>query len=117
MVEQERLEALVEEVKVLGDKARLRIVSLLRNRELCACDLIEVLEISQPAVSQHMRRLRQSKLVKERREGQWTYYSLNSENILLTKILPLVPIIEEDEILLQEFREGKAKERRLLNEC
>lgn len=91
------LEYLVEEFKALGDKTRLRILSLLRNRELCVCDLTEVLNISQPGVSQHIRKLRQSGLVKERRGGQWTYYSLNEDNPLIKVLLPLVPVIQEDE--------------------
>ncbi|MEL7655707.1 MAG: metalloregulator ArsR/SmtB family transcription factor [Bacillota bacterium] len=117
MNETETLETLVEEFKALGDKTRLRIISLIRNQELCVCDLTEVLEISQPGVSQHMRRLRQSGLVKERRGGQWTYYSLNDENPFMEIILPLIPVIQEDEKRLQEFREGKEKARRMLNEC
>ncbi|AGA68486.1 putative transcriptional regulator [Desulfitobacterium dichloroeliminans LMG P-21439] len=117
MDEMQTLESLVEELKVLGDKTRLRIISLLRNRELCVCDLTEVLEISQPGVSQQMRRLRQSGLAKERRGGQWTYYSLNEENHCIGIILPMIPVIKEDEERLKEFLEGKEKERRILNEC
>ncbi|ACL19269.1 transcriptional regulator, ArsR family [Desulfitobacterium hafniense DCB-2] len=117
MNETEILESLVEEFKALGDKTRLRIISLIHNQELCVCDLTEVLEISQPGVSQHMRRLRQGGLVKERRGGQWTYYSLNEDNPFIEVILPLIPVIQEDEKRLQEFREGKEKARRMLNEC
>ena len=92
-----RLERMVEEFKVLGDKTRLRIISLLQGRELCVCDLTEVLEISQPGVSQHMRRLRQAGFVNERRGGQWIYYSLNRENRLLHILMPTFPEFEEDE--------------------
>ena len=109
MHEMQSLEYLVEEFKTLGDKTRLRILGLLRNQELCVCDLTEVLEISQPGVSQHMRRLRQSGLVKERRGGQWTYYSLNGENPFLGMILPLIPVIPKDEECLNHAKgcEGK----------
>lgn len=117
MHEMESLENLVDEFKTLGDKTRLRILSLLRNRELCVCDLTEVLEISQPGVSQHMRRLRQSGLVKERRGGQWTYYSLNGENPFLRMVLPVIPEIKEDEKRLQEFQEVKQNDRRNFDEC
>jgi len=91
------LEALAEEFKVLGDKTRLRILSLLKGRELCVCDLTEVLEISQPAVSQHMRRLRQGGFVNERRAGQWIYYSLHMENQRVVLLLPMFLKVEEDE--------------------
>lgn len=92
-----RIEAMVEEFKVLGDKTRLRILSLLQGRELCVCDLTEVLEISQPGVSQHMRRLRQAGFVNERRGGQWIYYSLNMGNPLIILLLPTFPKVKEDE--------------------
>ncbi len=91
------LEAMVEEFKVLGDKTRLRILSLLQGRELCVCDLTEVLEISQPGVSQHMRRLRQIGFVHERRGGQWIYYSLNMGNPLLYLLMPTFLKVAEDE--------------------
>lgn len=92
-----RIEEMAEEFKVLGDRTRLRILALLQGRELCVCDLTEVLEISQPGVSQHMRRLRQAGFVHERRGGQWIYYSLNMGNPLLDLLMPTFPKVEEDE--------------------
>lgn len=97
MGSESRIEEMAEEFKVLGDKTRLRILSLLLGRELCVCDLTEVLGISQPGVSQHMRRLRQVGFVHERRGGQWIYYSLNMENALLGSLMPTFPNFEEDE--------------------
>lgn len=92
------IDAMAEEFKVLGDKTRLRILALLQGRELCVCDLTEVLGISQPGVSQHMRRLRQVGFIHERREGQWIYYSLNIGNTLLDLLIPTFPKSEEDEM-------------------
>lgn len=92
-----RIEVMVEEFKVLGDKTRLRMLSLLQGRELCVCDLTEVLEISQPAVSQHMRRLRQAEFVNERRGGQWIYYSLNMGNPMICLLSPMFPNVKEDD--------------------
>ena len=104
MGSEQRIEAMAEEFKVLGDKTRLRILALLRGQELCVCDLTEVLGISQPGVSQHMRRLRQAGYVHERRGGQWIYYSLNREHPLLNLLLPTLPKLDEDEEKL-----GRAK--------
>lgn len=93
------LDRLSEQFKVLGDKTRLRIIGLLKERELCVCDLTEVLKISQPGVSQHMRRLKQIGFVKERKEGQWVYYSLNRVHPFL-EILPMIqPVVEDLECL------------------
>ncbi len=67
----------VQVLKILGDKTRLTIVALLMKRELCVCELLEVFEMSQPSISQHLRKLKDAGLVKEARKGQWVYYSLN----------------------------------------
>ncbi|SFI81771.1 ArsR/SmtB family transcription factor [Thermoflavimicrobium dichotomicum] len=70
-------EQLAEFHKALSDKTRLRILALLKVEELCVCELVEILQMTQPAVSQHVRKLKNAKLVKERRNGQWVFYSLD----------------------------------------
>ncbi len=64
--------------KALGDPTRLQILGLLRVRELCVCELADLLPVTQPAVSQHLRRLREVGLVCERRQSYFTYYALSS---------------------------------------
>lgn len=71
------LDMLVDCHKALGDKTRLRILALLKSQELCGCELVEILKMTQPSVSQHLRKLKNAKLVKERREGQWVFYSID----------------------------------------
>lgn len=66
--------------KLLGDKMRLTILSLLKERELCVCEIVEIMHTSQPNVSQHMRKLKDGGLVKEAKRGQWVYYSLNIDD-------------------------------------
>ncbi len=63
--------------KALSDETRLRIVHLIRdNRELCVCELTEALNIIQPKISRHLAILRKSRLLTDRREGQWIFYSI-----------------------------------------
>ncbi|MBN1570207.1 MAG: metalloregulator ArsR/SmtB family transcription factor [Acidobacteria bacterium] len=63
--------------KVLADEARLQMLWLLfNNRELCVCDIMEVLEITQSKASRHLAALRNAGLATDRREGLWSYYSL-----------------------------------------
>ncbi|WP_439328941.1 ArsR/SmtB family transcription factor [Desulfofundulus thermosubterraneus] len=68
--------------KVLGDETRTKILYLLSYRELCVCDLAEILEMSLPAVSHHLRLLKAMRLVKYRREGKMVYYSLDDDHIV-----------------------------------
>lgn len=72
-------ELVAERLKAVADPTRLRIVALLRDRDFCICELVPYFNISQPAVSKHMQRLRAAKLVTEQRKGQWVFYSLAEE--------------------------------------
>lgn len=64
--------------KCLADETRLRILLLIRqNGELCVCELVEALGLSQPKISRHLATLRQCGLLQDRRNGQWVFYSLN----------------------------------------
>jgi len=63
--------------KVLSDPNRLMIVDMLSCGELCACVILEKFPITQPTLSHHMKSLCDCKLVSGRKEGKWTYYSLN----------------------------------------
>jgi len=70
------LKKLRQILKVLGDDTRLRIVNLLSKEELTVTDICFVLKKNQPIVSKHLERLRMMKIVNDRREGNFIYYSL-----------------------------------------
>ena len=65
--------------KALSDANRLMIVDMLSCGELCACVILEKFNITQPTLSHHMKTLCDCGLVSGRKEGKWTYYSLNDE--------------------------------------
>ena len=62
--------------KAMSDPNRLRVLCVLRGRELCACDIIEMLGLAQATVSRHMCLLVQAGLVIARKEGRWMHYRL-----------------------------------------
>lgn len=69
-----------------GNEARLKILYLLEEeRELCPCDLADILGMSIPAVSQHLRKLKDGNIVETRKEGQTIHYSLTQENLKILK--------------------------------
>jgi ArsR family transcriptional regulator, lead/cadmium/zinc/bismuth-responsive transcriptional repressor len=69
-----------------GNEVRLKIVYMLEEeRELCPCDLANILGMSIPAVSQHLRKLKDGNIVETRKEGQTIYYSLTQENLKILK--------------------------------
>ncbi|MBD2436638.1 helix-turn-helix transcriptional regulator [Nostoc sp. FACHB-110] len=61
----------------LSDPLRINVLELLRQRELCVCDLCDALEVSQSKLSFHLKTLKEAGLVNSRQEGRWIYYSLN----------------------------------------
>src|SRR6185369_7910269 len=62
--------------RAFSDRTRLRILHLLRDGELCVCDLVETIGVPQPKVSRHLAYLRRAGLVLARKEGLWSYYKL-----------------------------------------
>ena len=65
--------------KALGDETRLEIVNMLRGRQLCVCEIIDAFTLSQPAISHHLKILRQAGVIDDAKEGKWVFYSLNPE--------------------------------------
>ncbi len=69
--------------KALSDANRLKIVQMLAEGEKCACKLLEAFSITQPTLSHHMKVLCDIDLVKARKDGRWSHYSLNRETLAL----------------------------------
>ncbi|HIK32981.1 MAG TPA: winged helix-turn-helix transcriptional regulator [Oscillatoriales cyanobacterium M59_W2019_021] len=63
--------------RALSEPLRVQIVELLRDRELCVCELCDRLSTSQSKLSFHLKTLKEAQLVRTRQEGRWIYYSLN----------------------------------------
>ena len=72
---------LTELFRIFGDSTRIRILYVLFESEMCVCDLAELLEMGQSAVSHQLRLLRQARLVRCRREGKSSVYMLDDEHV------------------------------------
>ncbi len=81
MPEEDELYDLAELFKVFGDSTRIRILYVLFEAEVCVCDLAEALNMTQSAISHQLKILKQSRLVKGRREGKSVFYSLADEHV------------------------------------
>lgn len=67
--------------KALSDETRLRIFSLLSDEEICACNILEEVNITQPTLSYHMKLLCGCGLVNSRKDGSWMRYTVNTERV------------------------------------
>lgn len=105
----DHIENQVTVLKLLSDETRLLMLKLMQLKDCCVCEFVEIFKMSQPAISQHMRRLREARLVNERRSGKWIIYSLNKNNSyypLLQDVLKHIPS-QKDKLMWLE-RQGLA---------
>jgi len=68
--------------KALGDKTRLRMIYLLRTKELCVCEIMAALNLTQPTASHHLGILENAGIVKDRKEGKWVFYSIAEKELV-----------------------------------
>jgi ArsR family transcriptional regulator len=81
MPKEEVLLDLADFFKVFSDSTRVKILCALRQSEMCVCDIAALLDMTKSAISHQLRTLRQTRLVKHRRDGKVVYYSLDDEHI------------------------------------
>ncbi|MFT8323414.1 MAG: metalloregulator ArsR/SmtB family transcription factor [Bacillus sp. (in: firmicutes)] len=101
----EPIEEVAAVLKLLGDKTRISMLGMLLHNDCCVCEFVELFKMSQPAISQHVRKLKDASLVNEQRRGQWVIYSLNRKNTyfpLVLDILSHIPDQKEKFIWLEQ---------------
>lgn len=92
-------------LKLLGDKTRLTMVKILDVHDCCVCEFVEIFKASQPAISQHVRKLKDAGIVRETRRGQWIIYSLNKESDSYPLVQTLLEHLPSQDYKLQELEE------------
>jgi len=84
-------------LSIAGNEVRLKILFLVNmEKELCPCDLADILEMSVPAISQHIRKIKDAGIITARRDGQTLYYSLNEDKTdILNSIFNSIKLIRK----------------------
>lgn len=99
-------------MKALGDETRVKIFHMLSQGELCACDILDEFDITQPTLSYHMKILNDSGLVNSRRDGIWMKYTINTGNLkALTAFLQDIAAGNLNRIMMQEVQGSDTRER------
>jgi ArsR family transcriptional regulator, arsenate/arsenite/antimonite-responsive transcriptional repressor len=90
--------------KALSDPNRIRIVKMLSERELCMCEIREMLNLSNSTVSQHLTVLRDAKLLLDSKDGKWVNFQLNdkSDDRFIRSVIHLIKSSFEDDEAVQE---------------
>ncbi|KAF1677657.1 transcriptional regulator [Bacillus sp. SKDU12] len=95
------IETMTRCLKTLSDQTRLMMMKLFLEKEYCVCQLVDMFDMSQPAISQHLRKLKNAGFVNEDRRGQWRYYSINKSCAEFGALqFLLYQIDQEDELFL-----------------
>ena len=81
MPSEDTLYDLTELFRIFGDSTRIRILYVLFEAEMCVCDIAQLLNMTQSAISHQLRILKQSRLVKSRRDGKAVFYSLADSHV------------------------------------
>ena len=82
-------------LKVLADPTRLTMLKQMQSGEQCACSFVDCFDISQPAISRHLKMMRQAGLLLERRDKQWIHYRLNETSPFYSIVVDLLDQIEQ----------------------
>ena len=101
---------LIAIARALCDPTRIRVMAALRNGELCVCELVDALEISQSSLSSHLQICREVGVVSTRKESRWIYYSLSAHYApLIESIFSELQTLGKDEQLRQDVRRLKRR--------
>ncbi len=100
------LKALQKLYYALSDEIRIKIIYfLMHEKDICTCDFVKVLKLTQPNVSFHMRILREADLIEGKKDGKWTYYKLKN---LPKEIKDMIENLD-DKDLKEEFEKLKIR--------
>ncbi|WP_442920013.1 ArsR/SmtB family transcription factor [Metabacillus sp. B2-18] len=99
------LEKTASILKLLGDKTRLTMVKMLDSNDCCVCEFVAIFKTSQPAISQHLRKLKDVSIVKELRRGQWIIYSLNKDSDYYPVVQSLLQHLPNQDYRIKELED------------
>ena len=97
------MNVIIKIFKALSDKNRLRILLMLTKKQLCVCEIQDILGVTVSTVSKHLSILRDIGFIVDEKEGKWVNYSLNtaSKDIVLNQILLILPFYLNDDELIK----------------
>jgi len=94
------LKKIIKILKALADESRIRMLALLKERNgLCVCEITEIIGLSQPTISSHLKKLQDAEIITYSKDGLWVNYSLdeNMEKEVKQLLDSMVQILSEDE--------------------
>ena len=82
LADEELIDAKTRLLKSLANETRLKMLRLLNEREMCVCELTVALDLTQPTASHHLNILENMRLIRDRKEGKWVFYSVSRPELV-----------------------------------
>lgn len=97
------MQELLNIFKALSEETRLKMLKIMGKGEICVCDLVSALDVSQPKISFHLNALKEAGLIKDRKQGKWVHYSINDSDMF--KRFLMLSVLERisDETMKKDF--------------
>lgn len=111
------LPTLVDQLKALANPIRLRILAMLREGELCVCEITDVVGLAPSTVSQHLSDLRKAGFVAERKAGRWVHYALVTDAFPKALLEVLWPELAEDPAVASDHRTALEARKQVPRAC
>ena len=111
------MDKLVQILKALGDKNRLRIVKMLQQKKMCVCEITAVIGLAVSTVSNHLSILKGAEIIGDMKDGKWVEYYLKTKtkNIFVVGLLPLISFwLNDDEQIKSDLKKIKIVNREKL---
>lgn len=98
--------------KIFADKNRLRIFKLLEQRKMCVCELAEILGVTQPSISRHLKKMKEAGLIQDEQDGFWTNYFLCPGNRNQQDVLRCIKsLLKGDSVIQADVAKLKTVDR------
>ena len=112
------MQELLSIFKALSDETRLKLLKIFEKGEICVCDLVSVLDMSQPKISFHLNVLKEAGLIRDRKQGKWVHYSINGPDIFRRfLVLSVIEKIPDETIKKDIARLVKVQNMKNKNKC
>jgi ArsR family transcriptional regulator len=97
--------------KIFADKNRLRILNLLQQRKMCVCELAFVLQVTQPSISRHLKRIKELGLLGDEQDGLWTNYFLMKSSNADAILKSVKSFLKDDKVIKADLERLKTADR------
>lgn len=110
------LDEFVDKIKALSDPTRIRILNLLEKKQLCVCEIMQILDLNQSNASNHLNILRLTGFVKTIKKGKWSYYYINpNKEDLIGDLIKLFRHIQNDQTIITDNQKFGNLDKNLCN--